>query len=1422
MVISPRQQPTTNTSAEVLVSRQPKRSPQNKSNPSQSQTSIAASAHSSMATKAIGEGNYKTAIDHYQKALDTYLAGSPTLVELVNAAATCFNLGALSKKLHSYPEAANYFRQAEDLYKSCANKVQRAPPNDHTPGATDASSDVCVYRLIIETLQARAHLHYKYQNSLDDAIECHEEVVDVLEQQLHQDRDVVCYKIHFTCLAQEDRWHLLITSLQSLGKFYVEKGEFEDGLVAYQEALSILRESSSPNRSTKQRQDEIAQIIKALSDMFVKSNAANTGVPQLKRVARLQEDLNNFDQALSCWERVLYLESRTHGEESIEVADALCQIARVMVAQGNREGALDLYHAATNKYHQTETPLPRGVVGNTINIFCQLRLYDDALEWLDDMMLHNPNTDEEAWIHCQRGRIHLEQGMLDEASSALCLSAELCEADDDYVFQLLQKLEFLQQRAAKDASTDTVATPPITSGSFTTTQLECIMEDDETSTIQLDPSEDGTSIQVSLSSLEKTGTQESDNASEGTSSRHFMKSASSHAMHLRTDDLFDIDESAPDDERDESPLPLQRDTSLNTTLDVAAMHPIHVTPTGPTTDGKSRSEIENSPREGGSKSTEDTEDSFDSAPRNAPKVEEVPETPPIVLASSFRRTRSKRQLVPNGLDALDEEKEVKAALPSPTSDVFDELSETAVDAPISFISMNNADDDQSQVSQITFKMEEYSGKKSNNQSQWWWGVTAEGLEGWFPTSYVHQAVEAAEGFLSAKAIHDRVKSRPLDFDSDEESDDEKDGTPKESTPESSEKPEDGPDITETLDKPATMARMVSVESSVKPSSVAGSTSVAARSRSGGSGKKTTLSTQIEEKQALLEENKSTDGPDQISVATVLYDLAVLHRKSGEDSAAINSAQQALKIQKATLNMADACQTLHFMAELYSRSTNYKAALACYTEAQQLQEAVFGYFHEETANTLNRIGNVLARQGQFDMAMDSHKEALRILKECYGEEIKNPLVSQTLIQIGAVYYKERNSLVSIQARTDGYTTFIEGGMLEVIGRAHEERGSYRMAIAFFEEKLQFLDESEASKDMEQVAETLNSLGMLSCRAGLYLEAIDYYDRALGIQMKLGCDDVQLAMAKVLAGSVQYSLGHFKKALALFEDAIQTLREEIGDEQETVAATQYHMGVVRVARCEFDEAMEDLQQALQTQVKLLGKGHPASLRTRREIGNLHAMYASGVGKALAEFDDVLATQKRIHGEKHPNVAETLHCIGVAQARKGDLTEALQTLELCYNMRLEFLGTDHPLQAATLHEIAKIQLQNGRVKKALRICDSALDIRTESLSDSHIDVAVTVVTKASCLVAKGSFSEASKLYKDACSVAENAVGGAHPIIADIKVKMGIMHLRTCHFDEASESINEALKLYRAANLDEDYPGILEALDELERVERAEMLCV
>lgn len=1649
----------------------------------QENSNMMVSSFSNMANQAISRGNYKDALTFYQQALEDYSRESPTVVQLVNAAATCFNLGALSKKLQDYQSAAKYFREAENIYRTCEEHVKQA---DYGSLEQSSSCNVCLIQLIVETLQARAHLHYKYQKMLEEAIECHEEVVEMLEQHriYGDDTDTIQFKIRFQPLLPEQRCELLVTSLQFLGKFYVEKGDLEDGLMAYQEVLKILKDQASVE--TQQKQEETIQIIKTLEEIHSErnenaldySNAAEAS--EMQRLALLQEDIENWEKALNYWERVLYYQSKEYGEESFEVAIALCQVARVMVAQGNYEGALDLYQAASLKYQNTKTLLPNELVTNTVQVFQLLQQPLEAIAWLEELALQSEVPEEKAWILYELGRLYLEQGQLHESSQALCRSAELGEGDEEHVFKLLQKVEFLQQRVEFSDSTATtlLALEAINEGeeedasllssvfsrerygasltiassassgmgydeeekkvdvyelsSFSDTKKDAdldaigaVVNDD---TLSIVPEEE--KISESLGDLNypvhhidlansmnvnesanitlPDGSEILDESAVGViegddekSSRSLSpirpsKGDSSDKNHLTTPALeaspfddesdkgrgstFDgavnrvlfsnstlprtldtgsnlnegVQESIPSDPRAVEPMPSDEDflvsppqlhaddpivlsrsfsasgssspsarggnnsegdsrisessnplienghdvVSLGSTLfisasssgpssdasdDDAKSETIDIDDESATEQPKSRPTTEESKHDiaiaaqtsvspvasqppavasgNGALSPGDSDTSRtgllqsdekaimgtkglrmpsfssprSSSPKNsssrdfknpilrikrdyaemprASRTETSQNSKPATrkrfvnaLASPFRRARNKRS---TGLGALDEDKVVGSKL---------QFNDEVCDAPVNFIF---DDDDQSQVSQITFRMDEYSSRKSSQDGQWWWGVTKEGLEGWFPSEYVSQAVQAAEGFLSAKSIHDRAKSRPLDFDSEDESEAEDEHAGEGNLGASRVKPSESSQAPGSVTKPEALssnARNVSVET---PGLKSRSSNGVNTTRSESS-KRQSLASKIEGKEELLELQTTEHGPEHMSVATTLFDLAILSSNNNDISAALDYTQRALEIQKSTLNMSDACISLHFKADLHMKQKQFSPALACYQESQQLQEAVFGYFHEETASTLNRIGNVYATQGEFGLAMENYKEALRILKECCGEEVKNPLVSQTLIQIGAVYYRERNSLATIQSKVDGYSTFIEGGMLEVIGRAHEERGSYRMALAFFEEKLQFLNDNEKASDLEQVAETLNSLGMLSCRAGLYLEAIDYYDRALGIQMKLGCNEVQLAMARVLAGSVQYSLGHFRKALKLFQDAIDTLRDHVGSEQETVAATLFHMGVVRMALCEYDDAMSDFRDALEVQKKLLGNEHPATLRTRREIGNLYAVYESELDSAFEEFNEILSAQRRIHGGKHPNVAETLQSIGCAQAKKGDHAMALRTLEDCYNMRLEYLGMDHPLQATTLHEIAKIQVKRGRLKKAIHICDAALNIRVESLSEQHIDVAMALATKGSCLVAQNSFAEGNKIFLEALGIATEAVGAIHPSVASIHEQIGMMHLQKCHFEEASASINKALEVYRQSNLDEDHPGIKEALKELERVERAEMLCV
>jgi len=84
---------------------------------------------------------------------------------------------------------------------------------------------------------------------------------------------------------------------------------------------------------------------------------------------------------------------------------------------------------------------------------------------------------------------------------------------------------------------------------------------------------------------------------------------------------------------------------------------------------------------------------------------------------------------------------------------------------------------------------------------------------------------------------------------------------------------------------------------------------------------------------------------------------------------------------------------------------------------------------------------------------------------------------------------------------------------------------------------------------------------------------------------------------LEGLVHGLMGHWIKASQLFEESLPILQRELGEQHETVAATQYQMGVVYIYALLGEEnlAFDCLNQALQIQTMMLGNDHSAALRT-----------------------------------------------------------------------------------------------------------------------------------------------------------------------------------------------------------------------------------
>ena len=736
------------------------------------------------------------------------------------------------------------------------------------------------------------------------------------------------------------------------------------------------------------------------------------------------------------------------------------------------------------------------------------------------------------------------------------------------------------------------------------------------------------------------------------------------------------------------------------------------------------------------------------------------------------------------------------------------------------------------VSQLTFPRDEQSRQRChdddyNNDNQWW-GATVSGFE---DTLYLAQALaETANDFFSAKSIHDQNQERLVttshrsSLDNDEETDilgrlsneqdvlrNEMESTTEVSiNQESNEKQKQGGPNLEMIAQEVDNTKW-------KPPHASSSV----RGVRGKAGSPQTRQRALITSEKSLENLKEKYGYYSLEVARALVALGKLHLEFGDSERSTVRILEALKVQKSLANPLEMTRSLNVLSEIYSVQQNFDQALACCKDTQRLERRMFGPDHPESACTLNRMGRIYTNLGDFSLAMEKHQQALQVLKGSFGENLRHPAVSQTLIHIGEVYYRERNSFDMIRSNADDYGSFIESGMLDIIALAHEDRGSVKMALCFLEEKLQVMRDKKSTCTAVDLVATLYSLGKLSTKAGVFWEAIGYYEQALGMQKKQGCTNVQLACAKVLIGTVESHLGQYKKALGLLNDAHTTLKIELGDDNELVADTLQRIGSVEVKLYNFKGALSHLNKSLEIQKETLGLEDPSTLRTQLEIG-ISLLELNKVNEAMEIFQMHKSINENIYGRKHPDIADALHFLGVAWKLKGDDEKAMDLLKESFQMRVRFLGRDHPSQASTLHEVVLLTLKKNQVRKALRMCSSVLAARKGTLGERHLDVALTISSLGQCQTMLGNFGASSRAFSEALPMAEEAVGAKHPAVGDIHVDKAMFHLKKCEFDEAKRSVSVGLDIFEWANVPENHPRRVHALKLLEKIHRDEMLCV
>jgi tetratricopeptide (TPR) repeat protein len=187
------------------------------------------------------------------------------------------------------------------------------------------------------------------------------------------------------------------------------------------------------------------------------------------------------------------------------------------------------------------------------------------------------------------------------------------------------------------------------------------------------------------------------------------------------------------------------------------------------------------------------------------------------------------------------------------------------------------------------------------------------------------------------------------------------------------------------------------------------------------------------------------------------------------------------------------------------------------------------------------------------------------------------------------------------------------------------------------------------------------------------------------------------------------GKFEETLERLEEAHGIYKEALGEEHASVASVLCDMGNVYLQLGQDDKALEIYHESLR--IFRLAQDDDRMVEPLVNIGCI-LMSQDMLVEARASLEEALEILRRLHSDKHLNVALVLHHIGTILAKQGEHDEALKLMGRGLKIYRRALGDAHEEVGKSLMMIGTTYHGQGKYDEAVRIYEEALDVYTRAL--------------------------------------------------------------------------------------------------------------
>lgn len=245
--------------------------------------------------------------------------------------------------------------------------------------AAKPATRVCLDTMIMETLQFQADVLIKRLGDYEQAVVCYEEILRqllYLEEVRGWDgvmaRSVLLDDINFVFMSKEKHTDVLREALSVLVGYYGTLLPLYEtfSFVVCEDGLNLFRIRQEEDYSDDDEMiDTVASLYKQLSEIYMSRHESDRAVLALRdyavvkltasgkpcsealqvieKMGKTYEQMENYSDALECYELALLCRCRHYGNTHVSVAKALVNVARMKELQdGNTDESVNLYRAA--------------------------------------------------------------------------------------------------------------------------------------------------------------------------------------------------------------------------------------------------------------------------------------------------------------------------------------------------------------------------------------------------------------------------------------------------------------------------------------------------------------------------------------------------------------------------------------------------------------------------------------------------------------------------------------------------------------------------------------------------------------------------------------------------------------------------------------------------------------------------------------------------------------------------------------------------------------------------------------------------------------------------------------------------------------------------------------------------------------------